>query len=91
MHSVFSCGDLSDPIHREFRTQREDGVAALRRRFDRAVTEGDLPRTTDTDALAKFLQTVNFGLAVQATTGATHDDLLGVVALAMRDWPRTGR
>jgi AcrR family transcriptional regulator len=91
VHGVLSCGDLSDPIHQEFKRQREEGIAALRGRFDRAVTEGDLPTTTDTDALARFLQTVNFGLSVQAATGATHDELLGVVSSALREWPRTGR
>jgi hypothetical protein len=48
-------------------------------RFQRAIFEGDLPKGTDTDALARFIQTVNFGLTVQACTGATRKQLLRVV------------
>ena len=53
-----------------------------------AVTEGDLPINADVDTLANFVQTVNFGLTVQASTGATREDLLCVVAAALRAWPK---
>ncbi len=39
--------------------------------------------------LANFVQTVNFGLTVQASTGATREDLLCVVAAALRAWPKS--
>jgi AcrR family transcriptional regulator len=88
VHSVLSCGDLSDPFQKEFNKQRVDGHAALRDRFKRAVAEGDLPASTDTDALAQFVQTVNFGLSVQAVTGANRKELLAVVASALKAWPK---
>jgi hypothetical protein len=40
------------------------------------------------DTLANFVQTVNFGLTVQASTGATRKDLLCVVAAALQAWPK---
>jgi hypothetical protein len=39
------------------------------------------------DTLANFVQTVNFGLTVQASTGATRRDMLSVVAAALHAWP----
>jgi hypothetical protein len=59
----------------------------LRARFKRAIAEGDLPGGTDVDVLARFVQTVNFGLSVQAATGANRQELLRVVTSALRAWP----
>jgi hypothetical protein len=46
------------------------GFEELRAHFRRAVTEGDLPLSADVETLANFVQTVNFGLTVQASTGS---------------------
>ena len=86
VHGALSCGD--DPLRKEFAAQRVAGFAELRTRFQRAITEGDLPVNADVDALAHFVQTVNFGLTVQASTGATRKELLRVVAVALQAWPK---
>ena len=86
VHGALSCGD--DPLRKEFAAQRVAALAELRARFRRAVTEGDLPINADVDTLASFVQTVNFGLTVQASTGATRKDLLRVVAAALQAWPK---
>ena len=49
--------------------------------------EGNLRRDVDPAALARFVQTVNVGLAVQAATGATRAELLKGVETALRAWP----
>jgi hypothetical protein len=85
-HGALSCGD--DPLRKEFSAQRVAGFEELRARFRRAVTEGDLPISADVDTLANFVQTVNFGLTVQASTGSSRKDLLCVVAAALRAWPK---
>jgi AcrR family transcriptional regulator len=86
VHGALSCG--GDPLRKEFAAQRVAGLEELRARFRRAVTEGDLPNNADTDTLASFVQTVNFGLTVQASTGATRKDLLRVVSAALQAWPK---
>ena len=86
VHGALSCGD--DPLRKEFAAQRVAGFKELRARFRRAVTEGDLPISADVDTLASFVQAVNFGLTVQASTGATRKDLLCVVAAALQAWPK---
>jgi NAD(P)-dependent dehydrogenase (short-subunit alcohol dehydrogenase family) len=68
------------------------GFAELRRRFKRAIADDDLPADADADAdadaLARYVQTVNFGLTVQASTGATRKELLRIVEITMKTWPK---
>jgi AcrR family transcriptional regulator len=85
VHGALSCGD--DPVRQEFAAQRAAGLAELRTRLKRAVAEGDLPPDADADTLARYVQTVNFGLTVQASTGATRKELLRVVEIALNTWP----
>jgi hypothetical protein len=86
VHGALTCGD--DALRKEFAAQRVAGFEGLRARFRRAVTESDLPINTDADTLANFVQTVDFGLTVHASTGATRRDLLCVVAAALQAWPK---
>ncbi len=46
--------------------RRAEGEALLRKRFERAASEGDLPSDTDPSDLARFVATVSHGMAVQA-------------------------
>jgi AcrR family transcriptional regulator len=85
VHGALSCGD--DPLQAEFDAQRAAGHDVLRRRFQQAILEGDLPKGTDADALARFMQTINFGLIVQASTGATREQLLRVAENVLLAWP----
>jgi AcrR family transcriptional regulator len=86
VHGALSCGD--DPLRKEFASQRAAGLAELHTRFRRAIAEGDLPADADAGALASYVQTVNFGLTVQATTGATRKELLRIAEIALRAWPK---
>jgi len=86
VHGALSHGD--SPLRGEFAAQRATGLAELQARFKRAVTDGDLPRDADTDTLARYVQTVNFGLTVQASTGATRKELLRVVDVVLMEWPK---
>ena len=86
VHGALSCGD--DSLREEFAAQRAAGLAELRTRFKRAVADGDLPPDSDADTLAHYVQTVNFGLTVQASTGATRKELLRIVEIALKTWPK---
>jgi len=89
VHGALSCGD--DPLRKEFAAQRAAGLADLRARLKRAVADGDLPLGTDTDTLAHYVQTVNFGLTVQASTGASRKELLSIVEIALKACPKSAR
>lgn len=66
---------------------RDDNRAHLRDRFQRAIDEGDLPVGTHPGTLAHYLMTMANGIAVQAATGATRDELQRVADAALHNWP----
>ncbi|WP_058995737.1 TetR/AcrR family transcriptional regulator [Leptolyngbya sp. NIES-2104] len=86
-HSLLACADPDDPLHRELAERRAAGEIAIRDRFERAVSEGDLPPDVDPATLARFVLTVNAGLSVQAAGGASRAELLQVVQMALQACP----
>ena len=84
VQGALAAGESSDCIRRELAAHREAGVAALRKRFERARADGDLPRGADPGDLARYVTTVAHGLAVQAASGATRAELTRVVRTALR-------
>ncbi len=87
VQGALACGKEGDCIRRELIARRAAGEAALRRRFRRALREGDLSARADPAALARYITTVAQGMAVQAAGGATRKELQQVVELALRAWP----
>ncbi len=67
---------------------RAASEARFAERFARAVAEGDLAETEDPAELAKYLNTVTSGLAVQAAGGATRAQLSRVAERAITAFPR---
>ena len=85
--SMLSCEHQEDPLYQELAKRRVSGEIAIRDRFERAVSSGDLPSDADPAALACFVVTVNFGMSVQAASGASRAELLQVVQTALRICP----
>lgn len=81
------CGDDAQPIREELERRRKAGEVMIRKRFQRAKAEGDLPVDVEPNDLARYVTTVMRGLAVQAAGGATRKELLRVAELAMQAWP----
>jgi AcrR family transcriptional regulator len=82
------CAEDSSPIGKIVIAFRLAGQAAIRERFERAHAEGDLPADSDPKELTDYLGTVVCGMAVQAASGATREDLERVIELTMRAWPQ---
>jgi AcrR family transcriptional regulator len=82
------CGEDSSPVGKIVIGFRRAGHAAIRERFERARSEGDLPADADPKELTNYIGTVVCGMAVLAATGATRMDLEGVIERAMRAWPQ---
>ena len=74
-------------MRRDLAQLRQAIVTAFRKRFERAMEDGDLPAGTDCATLARYIATVLNGLAVQAASGATAKELRLVTALALQAWP----
>lgn len=68
------------------RTTRAGGFEILKARFDRAKSDGDLQATADTTKLARFVQTVQSGMAIRARDGADRAELAAVADIALAGW-----
>ncbi|MQB38580.1 TetR/AcrR family transcriptional regulator [Agrobacterium tumefaciens] len=66
---------------------REAAIQILKTRFDRAVSEGELPEQTDTDTLARFYGAIIQGMSAQACDGACTARLKDLVDVALTAWP----
>jgi hypothetical protein len=65
---------------------REATVHQLAERFDGAVADGEL-LGVDPMLLARWVLVVCQGIAVQARSGATRDELRAVADMALAGWP----
>jgi len=64
----------------------------LRARFGQAVARGEIAAAVDVDALARFMQTVQYGMSILARDGASRAELESVAQVAMAAWDaRTAR
>ena len=88
VQGALSCGKAGDPVRRELIERRTEGEVSLRRRFQRAIAEGDLPADANATDLARYVATVVHGMAVQAATGASRSELRRVIQTALRAWPK---
>jgi hypothetical protein len=64
-------------------------VAVLRRRFEQAKAQHDLPEDSNPASLASFLAAVVYGMAVLASGGASRKQLEQVIRTALKAWPAT--
>jgi hypothetical protein len=57
------------------------------RLFARFAPAARFPADADPDALARYVLTVAWGMAVEAPSGASRDDLHRTVKQALASWP----
>ncbi|HYP15041.1 MAG TPA: TetR/AcrR family transcriptional regulator [Bryobacteraceae bacterium] len=89
VNGAIACGDDAAPIRQTLIAHRAAGVALLRRRFEQAKAQNDLPEDSDPAALARFLAAVVYGMAVLASSGASRTELEQVTRTAIKAWPAT--
>lgn len=87
VNGAIACGDEAAPVRRALNAHRTAGVALLRRRFEQAKAQHDLPKDSDPAALARFVAAVVYGMAVLASGGASRKELEQVIRTAMKAWP----
>jgi AcrR family transcriptional regulator len=88
VQGALSGGDDSKRIRRELDLRRDRVEAILRKRLERAKSQGDLPAGAKAADLARYVLTVSQGMAVQAKGGATRAQLRRVAQTALAAWPR---
>jgi AcrR family transcriptional regulator len=87
VQGALSCGDAAQSVKMELAQRRAQGEAAIRRRLEKALAEGDLPSSASAADLARFITTVMQGMAVQSASGASAEDLRAVAAWALKASP----
>ena len=87
VQSALTCSQESDCIKQELALKRADSDSLLRDRFARAQAERELSSRVDVAALAGYFSTILRGMSVEASAGATRQDLQNVIDLAMKAWP----
>jgi AcrR family transcriptional regulator len=88
IQAALAGGVEGEPIRRKLIALRVKEQDALRRRFERAKSEGDLPNDADAADLARFVTALFQGMTVQAINGASREDLLRLSDTALRTWPK---
>lgn len=68
------------------RSTRGGAFDLLTARLKKGVEDGELPSSLDIAKLARFLQTVQSGMAIRARDGAERAELQGVAEIAMAGW-----
>jgi AcrR family transcriptional regulator len=88
IQAALASGVEGEPIRRKLIALRVKEQDALRRRFERAQSEGDLPNDADAADLARLITALYQGMTVQAINGASREDLLRLSDTALRIWPK---
>ncbi|SDG09180.1 MULTISPECIES: TetR/AcrR family transcriptional regulator [Thalassobaculum] len=87
VQGALACTTDTERVHDELAKLRATYEARLRQRFEEECRDGRLPPGTDPEVLARFVTTVSHGMSVQASGGATCEQLREVAKMAMRAWP----
>jgi AcrR family transcriptional regulator len=87
VQGALTCSDTAASIKQTLIERRTESEVAIRKRFERARREGDLPPDADPTTLARYITTMVNGLAVQAAGGAGRKDLLRIVDSALQAFP----
>jgi AcrR family transcriptional regulator len=88
VHGALTCSPENETIRRELASRRLTAGNDLLKRLEQGKSEGDFPESVDSAELARYFIAVIQGMAVQAASGATRQQLEKVADLALLAWPR---
>jgi AcrR family transcriptional regulator len=87
VQSGLTCGDTAANVPEEVARHRAGAELALRERFECCATAKELPKGAEPPALARYLVALANGMCVQASSGASREELQQVAQLALAAWP----
>jgi len=91
VQSGLTCSIAAAKIPEEVARHRAGAELALRERFECSTAAKELPKGAQPPALARYLIAVANGMCVQASSGATREELQQVAQLALAAWPEPDR
>ncbi len=87
VQAALSIGDHAGTVKQLLIQYRAGYEQLLATRFEQALIAGDLAEDANPQLLAKLLATLHQGMSVQATSGATREELLALADFALKQWP----
>jgi AcrR family transcriptional regulator len=84
VQAALSCSDSAQPVRDELIVRRLAIEPVLEERFERAQREGDLAASVDAADLARYCATLLQGMAIQAASGTSREDLHALADLVAR-------
>jgi len=82
-----SCRSPNSPIQQDVRALAQTTRAAMVERMQRAIDEGDFTVEVSAEGMTQYLMAVLQGLAVQASGGASREQLRQVADATLAVWP----
>ncbi|MDP3817493.1 MAG: TetR/AcrR family transcriptional regulator [Methylotenera sp.] len=86
VQGALSSGENAELVRNILIKYRKSYENQLAERFTKAIIDGDLSSDANPKCLAKYLATIHQGMSVQATSGATKDELLDIANIALKVW-----
>ena len=83
---AINCTPANKSVQDHMRTYRIQAPDLIRKRLERGVAEGDVPRGVDLEPLVSLYASIAHGLPIRARDGASRDEMLAGVAAAMAAW-----
>ncbi|MGA0614091.1 TetR/AcrR family transcriptional regulator [Paracoccus sp. KR1-242] len=88
VQGALATGPESEPLRQEMARQRRRAQADVATRFEEFQQAGQLPPGWTASSLAAYVMTVATGIAVQAKGGASRQELIQIVNMAIGMWPK---
>jgi AcrR family transcriptional regulator len=82
-----SCSNPDSPIGQEMRDRTQYVRCALVERLQQAIDDGDFTIPVEAEAMTRYLLAVMQGIAVQAGSGASREELQEVAEATLAIWP----
>jgi AcrR family transcriptional regulator len=82
-----NCTNPESAIRKELNERAESSRRAILQRLERAIEEGDFPVPVEAEAITRYMTTIMQGLSVQASAGASVEELQQVADAALAMWP----
>ncbi len=84
IQGALACGTEAEDVKLTMIDWRKSGETALKKRLQKAQSQGELPAEIHPAHFARYLSSLMAGLSVQAANGATRADLRRVAEIALR-------